>query len=107
MSSGAFSTVVDTRRELPAPMASDSINQTVNITGTSAQSALFANTTTLIRIFPTVDCFIRVAASPTATASHIFCAGGIYHFFGVKSGQRLAVINNGVNGVLYIMEVGE
>lgn len=108
MSSGAFSTVVDTRRELPAPMASGAINQTVAFTGTASLCAPFNQKTTLLRIFNTVDCFIQVGESPTATVGgSIFCAGGIYHYFGVKAGERLSVIAAAASGTLYIMEVGE
>jgi hypothetical protein len=109
MSSGAFSTVVDTRRELPAAMASGAINQTVSIGFSAAQSAVFNHRTTLIRIFNTVDCFIEVGESPVATsADSIFCAGGIYHYFGVKPNERLSVIaGSPTAGTLYLMEVGE
>jgi hypothetical protein len=108
MSSGAFSTVVDTRRELPAPMASSAVNQTIAIGLSSFQSAFFNDRTTMIRLFTTVDCFIQLGDNPTATsASSIFCAGGIYQFFGVKDGERLAVIAASATGTLYLMEVGE
>lgn len=109
MSSGAISSIVDTRRELPAAMASGALNQTVSIGFSAVQSDVFNHRTSLIRLFNTVDCFIEVGESPTATSgSSIFCAGGIYHYFGVKQGERLSVIaGSPTAGTLYIMEVGE
>lgn len=107
MSSGAFSTVVDSRRELPAPMASDCVNQTLAVGAVAVQSAQFNLRTSLVRVFSTVDCFLEFGPSPTATTSSIFCAGGIYQYFGVKQDQRLSVIAASVSGTIYVMEVGE
>lgn len=107
MSTGAFSTAYDPRRELPAVMASGCVNQTVSVGLSPTLSSAFHTPCTLIRVFPTVDTFIDIGASPVAGPTKVFCAGGIYQFFGVKADERLSCVSaDGETGTLYVMEGG-
>ncbi len=68
-------------------------NQTVAITGTSAQSAAFADTTKIVRIHTDIICHVVLGgASPTATASSMRLAADQTEYFVVAPGQKLAVI---------------
>jgi hypothetical protein len=83
--------------------------QSVAFTGTSGQSAALQTKTSLVRLFATKDCFIKIATNPTALAdgTSMFIAGGIYEYIGVDNSvnaQKIAVISNGTNGTLYITE---
>lgn len=106
MSAGARSSIRDATKELPAMTLTNAINQTVSVSGASAQSAAFNQHTSLIRVFGTVDFFIEEGVNPTATTGSTHCAAGIYHFFGVKSGNKVAVIRLDTDGTVYICEGG-
>lgn len=68
-------------------------NQTVAISGVSAQSAAFNSSTKLVRVHTDVACHVVVGgASPTATTSSMRLGAGQTEYFVVTAGQRLAVI---------------
>lgn len=70
-------------------------NQTVAIGGSSAQSAAFNPSTTLIRVHTDAICSVKVGgASPTATAANARMAANQTEYFGVTPGDKLAVITN-------------
>ena len=79
-------------------------SQKVTIGAASAQSATFSDSTTIIRIFTTTDCYIKVATNPTATTSDMFIAGGIIEYFGIEKGHKIAVIQDASGGTLHITE---
>lgn len=81
-------------------------SQAVAFTGSSSQSAALGASTTLVRLFCTADCFIKIASNPTALAdgTSMFVAAGIIDFIGVQPSQKIAVISNGTSGTLYITE---
>jgi len=108
MSSGAFSTSYDPRRELPVIMASNSINQRISFTGSPALSATMHETTTLVSLFCTKDVYVDFGAAPVAGVGKIFVPGGIYLVFGVKPGVKMSVVAaDGVSsGTCYLMEGG-
>ena len=81
-------------------------NQTVSITGTSAQSSAFQTGARIVRLFATQDCFVAIGSNPTATTSDCFMPSGLVQYFGVQEGQKLAVIRSSSNGTLYITEGG-
>lgn len=108
MSRGARITRDTHTGQLPA--IEPSIAQKILISAASVQSAAFAidptdfKGTTVIRVFPTKDCYIKMGDNPTATTSDFFCPGGILQYFGVEPGQKIAVIQDTTAGVLHIME---
>src|ERR1041385_3502741 len=84
-----------------------SISQKLDFTGTSAQSAAFAAGTSVIRLFATQDCFIKIGGNPTAVVDGVdshFIPGGIIQYFLVRGTQKLAAISNGTDGTLRIIE---
>lgn len=79
--------------------------QKVTISGSSDRSGAFQAGCSVIRFFPTVDCYVAFGASPTATTDDIFCPGGIIQYFGVNPSDEIAVIQAGADsGILHIVE---
>ena len=90
--------------------------QYVNFTATSTVSQSLHEETSLITLFNTQDCWVKIVdASGTAVnpgaektiTDSMFMPGGIKDFIGVPPGltdPRVAVVSNGANGVLYIGE---
>jgi hypothetical protein len=85
----------------------------VAFTNASAQiPSQMGDATTLVRVFATQDCWIKIGANPTAVApisgtpqeDTMFVAGGIFAYFGVNPGQKLAVIRDSANGSLFVTE---
>lgn len=108
MSTGAFSTSYDPRRELPVIVASDSINHKLAFTGVASLSPKMSDTTTLIAIFCTKDVYVDFGAAPVAGPGKVFVPGGIYLVLGVKAGQKMSIASaDGVStGTCYLMEGG-
>lgn len=77
-----------------APQEPALASQTVAITGSTTQSSLFNKDTTLIRVHADAICSVEVSTNPTATTASKRLAAGQTEYFGVKTGQRLAVISN-------------
>ncbi len=75
----------------------------ISISGTTARSA--ALTTGLIRIYSTVDCFIKFGDSTvTATTSDHFIAGGAIYDLNHKT-TNFAAITSGGTGTIYASEL--
>jgi hypothetical protein len=75
----------------------------VSISTTSAQSA--AITTPSVVVTPTVDCFFRQGANPTALSDgtdQILLATNSYRLSGIVSGNKLAFITASGTGTVYI-----
>lgn len=66
--------------------------QQVSIGGSSAQSAAFGGQCTFIRVHTDAACRIAIGSNPTAAATTPRMAAGATEFFGVKAGDKLAVI---------------
>lgn len=78
--------------------------QKVTITSSSTQSSAFSANVSVIRIFPTSNCYVKFGSNPTATTSDIYCPGGILQFFGVIPGEKVAVIQDTASGTLHVVE---
>jgi hypothetical protein len=85
----------------------------VALSGVSAQSAALSlkptPTATVdarydVLVYPTVDCFVRNGANPTAVVdTDIPLLGGVLHrISGVKDGEKLAFITGGAAGFVWI-----
>jgi hypothetical protein len=68
--------------------------QTVAIGAASAQSAPFSAETRFIRVHTDAACSILVGANPTATTAKKRLAADQTEYFGVRPGDRIAVIEN-------------
>ena len=79
----------------------------VAISSTSAQSA--ATTTGFATVTPTVDCFFRQGASPTALSDgtdDFLIANNKYRINGITSGNKLAFKTTSATGTVYITPGG-
>lgn len=71
---------------------------------TSTQSPAVAQQTSIIRLFCTKDCFIAIGQDPVATTSSMFLPGGIIEYYGSNPGDKVAVLQVSISGILYMTE---
>lgn len=77
----------------------------VAIGGSSAQSVAFQASTSIVRVAPTSDAWIKFGSNPTADiTTSIFMAAGTVEYFGVKGGNKVAVLQDSAAGSLSICE---
>lgn len=91
----------------------------VGFTNTSEYSANLEEDTSIIELFSTQDCWVRLVKSTNSDvavaessdrvkAASVFVPGGITKFFGIKKIEgviwKLAVVSNGTSGTLRITE---
>ena len=87
-------------------------NKKFTINGTSAQSQ--AITSSFALVTPSVDCYFREAANPTAVApvtdgalgDNLLIAGNQYRIAGITSGNKLAFITTGATGTVEVCPGG-
>lgn len=79
----------------PQPAITD---QTVAITGSSAQSAAFNASTHAVTVECDTDCSVLIGDNPTATTTNYLMGDGIPYHFAVAPGQKIAVIANTSGG---------
>jgi hypothetical protein len=84
-------------------------SQKASFTGSSSQVSFTAQenpSPSVIRLFATKDCWIKIGTDPTALSDGtcVFIASGIVEYFGIPGNNKLAVISNGADGDLYITE---
>ncbi len=79
-------------------------SHTRSVGASSAQSAQVGTKTSIVRLFCTVDCFIKIGANPTAAATDMFLPGGIIEYYGCNPGDKVAAIQSSTGGTLYITE---
>jgi hypothetical protein len=82
------------RLGVPAPQEPSIAEQSVAIGGTSAASAAFNAKTKFVRVHTDAICSIAFGVSPTAVATAKRMAAGQTEFFGVRPGDKVAVITN-------------
>jgi hypothetical protein len=70
------------------------INQTVTVSGVSAQSAAFGGDTKLIRVHCDGIVSLLVGANPTATTAMMRMTADQTEYFQVLPGQKIAFITN-------------
>ena len=92
--------------QLASRIATGGVCQKIAISGTSAQSTAIAGH--LVHITPTVDCYVREAANPTALATGVdhFLVANATQSFTVTHGNKLAFITEGAAGTVRIADVG-
>lgn len=76
---------------MPQPSITD---QTVAISGSSAQSAAFNARTRAVLLSADAICSIAFGANPTATATNLRLPANTIIAFAVVPGQKVAVISN-------------
>lgn len=90
-----YKSIADERSggKLPAAQEPAITHQQVAISGASAQSNAFHSATEFVRVH--ADEAVRVAfgANPTATATSMRMSAGATEYFGVRAGDKVAVIS--------------
>lgn len=75
-------------------------------TGSSAQSAAVDDTTFVVRLVATTDCFVALGANPTATTSSAYLPAGIVEYVSITPGHKVAALQVSSGGNLYITQAG-
>ena len=70
----------------------------------SAASAAFATGVTAIRIVSDVDCYIQIAAAPTAASTTAFLPAKTPEIFGVSANDKIAARGVSGSGTLFITQ---
>lgn len=79
--------------------------QNVTVSGTSAATSnAFSSDATVIRVASTTNCYVTVAATPTATTSHTIVLAGHPEYFLVEPSEKLAALQVSGGGVLSVTE---
>lgn len=110
MTQPQFSSFSDISEATPLPSSESSLRalsggqcQTVSISGTSAQSAAITAGSAVVT--PTVDCYFRSSANPTALSDgtdQLLLGGVQYRIVGITSGDKLAFKTTGATGTVHI-----
>lgn len=79
---------------IPVPQEPPIAEQTVAITGTSAQSAAFNSATKYIQVHTDAICSVLCGSNPVATTSKKRLPADVTKEFGVNPGDKIAVISN-------------
>ena len=82
-----------TRGDIQCAVEPAIANQTITITGTSAQSAAFNADTIFVRLNTDTTCFVLFGANPTATSSKTRLVADQTEYFGALGGLKVAVIS--------------
>lgn len=77
-----------------APYEPAAADQIVSISGSSTQSTVFGQNTTMVRIHTDAICSIVFGSNPTATSSSARLAANQTEYFHVVPGHKVAVITN-------------
>lgn len=69
-------------------------NQAPLAIGSETKSAVFGDSTKLIRVHVDAICSIAIGKTPTATTNSMRLAADTTEYFGVQPGDKLSVISN-------------
>lgn len=92
----------DESRSIPAIFPG--VSQSLAVGAVSTQSSAFGSSTGLIRVCPTVDCYIEINSNPTATTSSLYLPAGAVEYFGCNPEDKLAVLQVSAGGYINIVE---
>jgi hypothetical protein len=79
---------------IQAPFEPSLAEQHVAIGGTSTPSSAFNDKTKFVRLHTDAICSVKFGTSPTAVTTEKRMAAGQTEFFGVRPGDKVAVISN-------------
>jgi hypothetical protein len=82
------------------PVVRPGTTQTVNFSSTSAASGTLGGG--VVRLLATADCHVVFGANPTADDTCLFLPGNIAEYFACAADDKVAVIRDSADGVLYI-----
>ena len=86
------SSSIDSPKSIPVVLMPELATQVLAVGATSVQSAAFQGGTRMIRLFADEPCRVLVGESPTAVATSTPLAEKGGEYFGVRPGDKLAVI---------------
>lgn len=89
-------------RSLPAIFPG--VSKRLAVGAASAQSDPFGETTGLIRLMATTDCYVAFGANPVATSSSLFLPAGAIEYFGVSPLDMIACLQVSSAGFINIVE---
>lgn len=92
----------DESRVIPAVFPGNS--QRVAIGASSVQSSAMGETTGLVRLTGSSDCYVSFGSNPTATTSSLYLPAGAIEYFGINPGDKIAVLQASTAGYLNIVE---
>lgn len=105
MARGSKGSIVGGIPENTFPIIRPGNSQKIAFTGTSQQSSAFGVDVSIVQIFATEDCYIKIGADPTAnTTTSSFVPSGFILYYNAVPGEKIAVIRSTANGTLYITE---
>lgn len=80
--------------------------QSVAVGAASAQStALASGACFMVRLLPTVDCYVAFGTNPTATTSSTRLIANQVEYFAAEVGQKIAVLQVTTGGFLSVTEM--
>lgn len=78
--------------------------QNITIGATSLQSTAVTRAS-LVRLTPTVDCYVTQGTNPTASSTTgALLMAGATEYIGIAAGEKIAVIQSSVAGTLNMVE---
>lgn len=92
----------DEGRGIPAIFPGAS--QRVAIGATSVQSASIGDTTGIVRLSASTDCFVAFGTNPVATVNSLYLPAGMVEYLGINPGEKVAVLQVSAAGFLSIVE---
>lgn len=84
-------------------------SQRLSVSSSSVQSNAVESGTSIVEIFATTDCWVVFGASPTAVANDgysFFLPAGLFKYYGIQPGHKIAAIRSSSDGLLYIIKGG-
>lgn len=79
-------------------------SQKITFNGTSQMSSAFGSSTTLVRCYSAVACYIAIGEAPEASSSTIYWPAGLLDYVGVRPGEKIAVIQESSGGTFHMTE---
>lgn len=94
--------------QMEAPIPAYTLGTVQKVAVAAASAAItnaVASTTEVIRVAVNTDCYMKIAASPTATTSDHFLPAGTVEYFQITPGHKVAFIRNTADGVATVSEL--
>jgi hypothetical protein len=92
----------DESRGIPAIFPGSS--QRLAVGSSSVQSTSMGETTGLVRLSASTDCYIAFGTNPTATNASLYLPAGMVEYIGINPGEKIAVLQVSAAGFLNIVE---
>jgi hypothetical protein len=92
---------MDQRQTIGQPMTGKSV--TVAYTGTAGTTSALPETTNVVRVVATTDCFIQIGTNPTAVAnSSVFLPAFTPEYFTAMPNAKVSAIRLSADGSIYV-----